>query len=191
MKTLKTSIYLALTMILTLATSCSSDDDGGPNQPGTAGAPHKYDITVDGHRFFGEIDNVSPYDGETGKNGAQPATSYIISAQGITNVLFGLKDNDMDASGGFSFPTGQGNGIPFDSEVSMLIKPSNGIVYNSNTGTATVTLGESSNLPGGFGQFTAIKVDFDGKFGYYDTNGNPQTATIAGYYTINLPEGGY
>ena len=192
MKTFKTSIYLALVMILTLGTACSSDDDNNnPNQPGASGEPHKYDITIDGQRFSGEIDNVSPYTGDTGENGAGPAMSYVVNDEGMTSILFGLKDNDMDVSAGFTYPIGQGDAIPFDSDATILIIPSNGIGYNSNTGTAKVILGESTNLPGGLGQFTAMKIEFDGRFGYYDQDDNPKTATISGYFTANLPEGGF
>lgn len=187
MKTLKKTAYLALIALLSITIGCSKDDKNDPEESGNSGAPHTYDITVDGQRYNGEIDNVSL--GVNGENGAETALSTFVKNGDERIVTSSLTNNDIYIFGEFYYPNGQGGNITIDEDSESIIEfmPAMGKSYSSISGTAKVVVGEKITIGPGLPQFSALNIEFSGTFRYLDENNDEQTSQASGTYTINLP----
>src|SRR5690606_6747483 len=191
MKSLQTTFKpIFFSLILAFGfTSCSSDDDNPtPEPPSNSGNAHTYNISEDGQTYSGDVDNVY---GTNGENGAISAVSIVQYVGNETMVNFSLKNNDIQITGGFLFPTDQNNNISLDEDGESYLEfmTLSGIGYESKSGTAKVTIGAAINLGPGLPQTSALNIEFEGVFSYNDEDNNAHTSPASGTLTINLPPG--
>lgn len=189
MKTLKQTAYVVLFAFLAIAAGCSKSDDSNPLDPdgngnGNAGAPHKYDITIDGQRYSGEVNNDEATHG---------GVANLLTTDGITKVVFTLLNNDINVVAVFQYPNGQGNNVSIDEDAESGIGflPggfNNNIAYYSKSGTAKLIVGEKIDLGADAGYIIALQVEFQGTLSYNDDNGDEQIVQASGTFKINLPE---
>ena len=190
MKTLQKTTYVVLFAFLAIVAGCSKSDDsnlldpdGNGNGNGQAGAPHTYDITMDGQRYTGEISNTEDEQG---------GAAVLIVEDGITKISSTLINNEINVVGVFQY-TGNGNNISIDDEADSAIAflpgsfGNNTVSYYSKSGTAKVTVGERIGSPGIPSYVIAVEVEFQGTFSYTDIDGNEQTVAGSGSYKVNLP----
>lgn len=167
---------------ITVISGCSKSDDSNPlDENNDSGVLAKYDISIDGQRYSGDLTN--------GNDGDYALASYYQEG-GMTDVGMAISNNDIISAGGFYYPNGQENNVSLDengdSSIDILISAISNRAYSSKSGTAKLIIGEKVNAPDGSGSFIELKVEFQGTFYYFDTNDSEQTAQVSGTYKINL-----
>ncbi|WP_246125994.1 hypothetical protein [Bizionia myxarmorum] len=185
MITFKFKPLLFLILISCAFLNCSSDDDNpSATPPNNSGTNHTYDITVNGQRYNGEVDNVF---GTEGENGAITAVSTYGHDNGKTIIGISLYNNDIWIAGTFEYPDGQDNNISLDSNSDSTLEfaPNRDIGYASQSGTAKVIVGQQLGMP----PMSELDMEFDGIFSYTDDNGDLKTTNASGTISINLPPG--
>lgn len=186
MKILNKTLLIALVTIVTAFAGCSKSDDSNPENQDTFGPLGKYDITINGQQYTGDVGDIS----EEGGDGVF-AMATMHQASGITHIGFALSNTEIIASGGFQYPNGQNQNVSLDEEgnssISFILHSVSNDGYDSKSGTAKIIVGEKISAPDGSGSIIEVQIDFQGVFTYYDENGAEKTADVSGTFKNNLP----
>lgn len=146
--------------------------------------PHTYDLTIDGQRYVGEVENVALADGYSGM-------AFTMRENGLNQTAFSLAGDEIGVTALYEYPDGQEGNVPFDEDgeqsifVITLAASANSPFF-SYSGNSKLTIGEKIPHPDGTSYFIELKVEFEGVL-VYTVEGDDHPVPASGTIKINLP----